>query len=104
MIKVQSQEPGYDPKILYVSSSDVYGNSAEKITEDAPLQPLNLYATSKVAADRLSYQYSICNGLKIVIVRPFPHIGPGQAPGFFIPDMLLQIEKIKTKPNLRHKF
>jgi GDP-4-dehydro-6-deoxy-D-mannose reductase len=95
VVKLKEQDPGYNPKILYVSSSDVYGNSESKITEDAPLQPLNLYATSKVAADRLSYQYATCNGLKIVIVRPFPHIGPRQAPGFFIPDMMIQIEKIK---------
>lgn len=85
------------PKILFVSSSDVYGNSPtpNSIDENSPLLPLNFYATSKVAADRLSYQYSQTTELDIVIARPFPHIGPGQQKGFFVSDTASQIAEIE---------
>lgn len=87
-----------DPKIIYVSSAEVYGktNSPENITEDSPLFPVNYYGVSKVAADRLSYQYTQSHKLKIVILRPFNHIGPGQTKGFFVPDMSSQIAQIET--------
>lgn len=91
-----------NPKILYISSAEVYGktNNPENITEDSLLNPLNYYGSSKVAADRLTFQVSVSHGLNTVIVRPFNHAGPGQGLGFFVPDMCSQISEIKkgTKP------
>lgn len=88
---------GINPKIIYVSSAEVYGKttSPEKITEDSPFFPANFYGSSKVAADRLSYQISQSSGLKIIIIRPFNHTGPGQQKGFFVPDMASQIVEIE---------
>ena len=96
-IKKLKSMQSYNPKILYISSAEVYGKTRnpEKITEDAPLLPINTYGTSKLAADRLSYQYSQSDHLQIAILRPFPHIGPGQAKGFFVPDMASQITEIE---------
>ncbi|MDO8619226.1 MAG: GDP-mannose 4,6-dehydratase [Candidatus Daviesbacteria bacterium] len=90
-------EQSYDPKIIFISSAEVYGKTTnlDNITEDAPLLPINPYGTSKLAADRLSYQYSQASNLKIAILRPFPHIGPGQQKGFFVPDMASQIVEIE---------
>ncbi len=92
------QNDGYDPKILFISSSEVYGRATnpENITEQELLQPNNFYATSKAAADRLTYQYSQSQGLNTVILRPFNHTGPGQRPGFFVPDMVSQIVKLES--------
>lgn len=88
---------GYNPKIIYISSADVYGKTTtpDDIGEDAPFFPINYYAVSKVAADRLSYQYSQTNGLNVIIARPFNHTGPGQREGFFVPDMTSQIVKLE---------
>lgn len=92
---------GYNPKIIYVSSAEVYGNTTDtsQITEEFPLNPINEYASSKLAADRLSYQYTQSHKLNIVILRPFPHIGPGQKTGFFVPDVVSQIVEIENTPS-----
>jgi len=92
------KESGFDPKIIYVSSAEAYGKTThpEKITEDNPFFPANYYGASKVAADRLSYQMSQSSKLRIIIVRPFNHTGPGQLKGFFVPDMASQIVELEN--------
>lgn len=95
------KETGYDPKIVYISSAEVYGKTInpEHITEENPFFPANYYGASKVAADRLSYQMSQSSKLNITIVRPFNHAGPGQLKGFFISDMASQIVEIEKDPS-----
>lgn len=95
--KLQSS---YDPKILFISSAEVYGKSSnpDSINELDPFFPSNLYGVSKVCGDRLSYQYSQTHKLKIVVLRPFNHIGPGQQKGFFVPDMCAQIAEAEKDP------
>lgn len=97
VLKFKSEDSSFDPKIIFISSAEVYGKTTEpgNITENSPLLPINSYGTSKLAADRLSYQYSEANHLKIAILRPFPHIGPGQQKGFFASDMASQIVEIE---------
>lgn len=92
------KQSSFDPKIIYVSSAEVYGKTInpEKITEENPFFPANYYGTSKVAADRLSYQMSQSAKLKITIIRPFNHTGPGQLKGFFVPDMASQIVELEN--------
>lgn len=94
------KQASYNPKIIYVSSAEVYGKTIhpEKISEDNPFFPANYYGSSKVAADRLSYQMSQSANLQITIIRPFNHTGPGQLSGFFVPDMASQIVEIEKDP------
>lgn len=101
VLEQKKVDSSYDPKILYVSSAEVYGKTStpEKINEDCPFFPVNFYAVSKVAGDRLSYQISQTEGLNIVIARPFNHTGPGQQKGFFVPDMVSQIVEIENDPS-----
>jgi len=57
------------PWVLYASSREVYGQQKRfPVTESAPLQPLNTYARSKVAAEELVAQYQ-SRGLKAAILR-----------------------------------
>lgn len=97
VVKLKS-EGDYNPKIVYISSADVYGktDNPNAVAEDSHLNPINTYGVSKAAADRLSYQYSQTYNLNIVILRPFPHIGPGQGLGFFVSDVASQIAKIEN--------
>lgn len=90
-------QPNYNPKILYISSAEVYGKTGNpaNITESSTLNPLNYYGTSKLAADRLSFQLSVSHKLNTVIIRPFNHTGPGQGTGFFVPDVLSQMVAIE---------
>src|SRR5262245_50195690 len=43
-------------RMLYVSSTEVYGEAtSDRVTEDSPFAPLNTYAVSKMASDRLCF-------------------------------------------------
>ncbi|MCX6704269.1 MAG: GDP-mannose 4,6-dehydratase, partial [Candidatus Woesebacteria bacterium] len=94
------KDSDYNPKIFFISSSEVYGNTTDpkNITEDSPLFPAKFYSASKVASDRLSYSYSQSEKLNILILRPFTHTGPGQSKGFVVPDFASQIAELEKDP------
>lgn len=65
-------------RMLFVSSSSVYGGSDIHLTEDLPLHPLSPYAASKAAAEILCEEYEASYNLHVVIVRLFGTTGPGK--------------------------
>lgn len=77
-------------KVLAVSSADIYPPSL-KPTAELPLsaaQPANPYAASKLGMEKvIEEQFDE----RCIRVRPFPHIGPGQAVGFVTADFASQI-------------
>lgn len=82
--------------VLAVGSADVYGVVTEAdlpLTEDAPLRPTSPYAASKVAADYLALQAFLGQGLGVVRVRPFNHLGPGQTDRFVAPALAARIAR-----------
>ncbi len=88
------------PRMLFVSSGDVYGAAHERegrILESTPLEPLNPYAASKVSGEMLCRCYNSAGELPTVIVRPFNHIGPGQSPVFVAGDFARQIARIEAR-------
>ena len=66
------------PKILFASSSAVYGNTLHKTSEDSPLDPRNMYAVSKVIGEQLVRQYVHKGYFDAVIVRYFNTYGVGE--------------------------
>jgi len=89
---------GGRPRILYVSSGLIYGESdpqGSPCSESELLRPASPYAASKAAADLASYQYSRFPGLDIVRARPFNHIGPRQQPIYAVPRFASQIAAIE---------
>jgi GDP-4-dehydro-6-deoxy-D-mannose reductase len=77
-------ELGVD-RVLSVGSADVYGVVTEAelpLTESSPLRPASPYAASKVAADFLALQAFLGQGLGVIRVRAFNHLGPGQTDRF----------------------
>lgn len=73
------------PRVIVVSSAEVYGAAGRApVTEEAPLRPVSPYAASKVAAEFLGLQAFLGRGLPVIRVRPFNHVGPGQAPEFVV--------------------
>jgi GDP-4-dehydro-6-deoxy-D-mannose reductase len=89
---------GGKPRILFVGSGLIYGDTTgpdEVQTELTPLRPNSPYAVSKAAADLASYQYWRHPGHDIVRARPFNHIGPGQSPEFAIANFARQIIAIE---------
>jgi GDP-4-dehydro-6-deoxy-D-mannose reductase len=89
---------GGKPRILAVSSGLIYGDPerpGEVFDENTPLRPSSPYATSKAAADLVSYQYTKSAGLDIVRARPFNHFGPRQAPDFAVASFARQLAEIR---------
>jgi len=73
------------PRVLSVSSADVYGKVALAdlpLAEEAELRPVTPYAASKVAADYLGLQAFLGYGLDVLRIRAFNHLGPGQTSRF----------------------
>ena len=84
-------------RVLYLSSTEVYGNSAAaQISEDAPFDPVNTYAVSKLAADRLCSTLHREHGLPVVIARVFNCYGPRETHPYVIPDIISQLHKGST--------
>lgn len=92
------KQSGFCGSFLYVSSGDVYGQVNE---EDLPIRetllprPRNPYAVSKVAAELLCLQWSYLEPWRIMVARPFNHIGPGQRSDFVIPGVARQLARIR---------
>lgn len=83
--------------VLYVSSSEVYGQSFQHnlpVDETALLQPSSPYAASKAAADLMVRQYAR-QGLNTLCARPFNHLGAGQSPDFVAPAFARQIAAVE---------
>lgn len=83
------------PRIITISSGAIYdGTQPMPISESGTLGLTSPYAVSKVLNENQATYYNH-RGLDVVTVRPFNHIGPGQAPGFLLPDLY---EKLKNQP------
>lgn len=79
------------PKVILVSSAQVYGNiplHQQPISETTPVSPVNHYGASKSAAEQIALGIHNEAGLPVVILRPFNHIGRGQDPHFVIPKII----------------
>lgn len=84
------------PRILVISSAEIYRSADEAIAEDTPFEPASPYSVSKIAQDMLALQYHLTHHLPIMRARPFNHIGPGQGEGFVAPDFAMQIARIEA--------
>jgi GDP-4-dehydro-6-deoxy-D-mannose reductase len=85
------------PRLLLVSSGEVYGPTApgQLATESSALLPTSPYAASKVAAETIGLQFARSYGLQVVCARSFNHLGAGQAPGFAIPSFARQLAEAR---------
>ncbi len=76
------------PTVLVVSSAEVYGavqpDALPLREETSAVAPVSPYAVSKAACEQLALQAWRAYGQPVVVVRPFNHIGPGQAPNFAV--------------------
>jgi len=88
-----------DLKVIFISSTSVYGNPDEIITEESPTDPETETAKSIVEAEYLLQRYFAED---ITIVRFAGLFGPNRHPGRFLsPDKLLA--RPKGKVNLIHQ-
>ncbi len=79
-------------RVVYVSSAEVYGPHGElPVHEGAPLNPVNSYAVSKLAADRLCWTRSVETACPVVIARIFNCYGPRETHAYIIPEIIHQL-------------
>jgi GDP-4-dehydro-6-deoxy-D-mannose reductase len=93
---IMAHAPGC--QMLFISSADAYGASFRggvALDETAPLAPMNIYGATKAAAD-LALGAMAMQGLRVVRLRPFNHIGAGQSPDFAIASFARQIARIEA--------
>jgi GDP-4-dehydro-6-deoxy-D-mannose reductase len=88
---VRRHAPG--ARMLLIGSGESYGAVEEghRARELDPIQPLSPYAASKVSAEILARQMVVAYGLQVILVRPFNHLGSGQAPAFVVPSLARQL-------------
>ncbi len=87
-----------DATVLVVSSAEVYGALGPDelpVPEDAPLRPATPYAASKAAAEAVALQAWRGYGQRVVVVRPFNHVGPGQPPTFAVPALARRVAEAR---------
>ena len=80
-------------------SSEEYGlvhPDEVPMKETNPLRPLSPYAVSKVAQDKLAYQYFKSYGLHLVVTRGFNHTGPRRGAVFHESTFAKQIAEIEA--------
>ena len=72
-------------RLVAMSSAEIYGRieTGELVTEQAPLRPASVYATTKAAADLQALQYHLSDGLDVVRLRLFGSVGPGRSAEYF---------------------
>ncbi len=64
--------------VIFASSAGVYGEIREHpITEEHPIDPLNLYSETKVEGEKLCRKYSEDYGLNTTVMRMSNLYGPG---------------------------
>jgi len=75
--EAKKQHPEYDPNVIAISSSAIYGDALQKYSidnlpdETCELLPLHPYGVSKAAEDLLCYQYFKNFGIKTMRIRLF---------------------------------
>jgi len=85
-------------RLLFASSSEIYGESfasGHPLDESALLAPMNHYAATKAAAD-LALGSLANDGLRVVRLRLFNHVGPGQSEAFVVASFARQIARIEA--------
>lgn len=87
-----------NPRILLVGSAEEYGkinNDINIVKESHSINPINIYATTKVCQNMIGQIYSDAYDMDIVMTRAFNHFGPKQSPTFVISDFCKQVVEIE---------
>jgi GDP-4-dehydro-6-deoxy-D-mannose reductase len=83
------------PRILNISTAQVYARSPKPLTEESPVDPNNPYAASKAMAEMLEISFRKADAGGIITARSFNHTGPGQLPTFVLPSIARQFAEME---------
>lgn len=81
-------------RTVYVSSTEVYGEARSvPMDEQHVLAPVNTYAVTKLAADRICYTFHHEHGVPVIIARIYNCYGPRETQPYVIPEIITQLDK-----------
>ncbi len=95
-----------NPKIILISSCEVYETknqnrkSKKKLSEKSIVRASSVYALTKICTEEVADFFANRHGLRITILRPFTHTGPGQSEKFVFPSVTKQIVEIEKGERL----
>lgn len=83
-------------RIIAISTGAVYrSDQAMPLTEESlAIEEGSPYALSKLKMEEAAADF-VKNSQDCIVVRPFNHIGPGQIPGFLVPDLYEKLARFK---------
>ena len=100
------KESEYNPVIVSVSTSEVYGMPTKDelpIKETNPIRAANPYSISKVGHDLMSQYYFNAYGMKIITTRMFSHEGARRGKEFAVSSFAYQIARGEKSGNYEVK-
>lgn len=80
-------------KVVFASSSSVYGNTKPPFVENGALRPISPYGSTKMAAETMCSTFCLAYGLNVAALRFFTVYGPRVRPDMAIPQFMSSIEK-----------
>lgn len=88
----------YAPRVLLIGSGEEYGHilpGETPISETNAIRPGNIYAATKACQNMIGNIYYRAYDMRLMMVRAFNHIGPGQASTFVVSDFCRQVAEIE---------
>ncbi len=88
---------GVQPRLIAISTGAVYDSLQHMPLDESSKLAKNSspYVDSKLEMEKAAFNLRK-KGVDCVIVRPFNHTGPGQGPGFLLPDLYQKIIDAKS--------
>ena len=83
------------PKVLFIGSSEEYGQFDGVLKESCCLDATSPYGISKITLEMFAKLYKQRFGMHIFLARSFNHTGIGQADSFVLPSFCKQIASIE---------
>lgn len=80
-------------QLIQIGSSSEYGSVNRATSEDDPVQPSDLYATTKGMASLMCQGSAKAYNLDIAVVRPYSLYGPGEKPHRLFPNLWRSFKK-----------
>lgn len=89
-------------RVLHASTTEVYGEArSPSMSEEHSYGPLNTYAVSKLASDRLCFTFFHEHRIPVVIARIFNCYGPRATQPYVIPEIITQLHRSQKKGRAR---
>lgn len=80
-------------KVLFASSGAVYADSADTLSEESPVAPVDIYGWSKLFGEQLCHLNHNINGTPTIICRLFNNYGPRETNMHIIPEIINQLRE-----------